>query len=62
MCRGVEDDRLLSEQIGDQPRAVVIVDAEDLQDAGVRERTCYGVFPATNLDASEALTEIGSPR
>lgn len=33
----LKDDGLLAEQIRDQPGAVVIVDAEDLQDAGVGE-------------------------
>ena len=33
----LKDDGLLAEQVGDHPGAVVIVDAEDLQDAGVGE-------------------------
>ena len=33
----LKDDRLLSEKIGNQPGALMIVDAEDLQDAGVGE-------------------------
>ena len=32
---GLKDDGFLSEEIGDQAGAIVIVDAEDLEDAGV---------------------------
>lgn len=34
---GLKDDSFLSEQIGNQAGAVVVVDAEDLEDAGIRQ-------------------------
>jgi hypothetical protein len=34
----LEDDCLLAEEIGDQAGAVVIVDAEDLEDAGFERK------------------------
>jgi len=36
-AHGLEDDGFLAEQVGDQASAVVVVDAEHLQDAGVRQ-------------------------
>ena len=34
---GLELDRFIAEEIGDEPRSFVIVDAEDLEHAGIRE-------------------------
>ena len=34
---GLELDGLIAEEIGDEARCVVIVDTEDLEDAGIRE-------------------------
>jgi len=36
--RRIEHDGLLTKQIGNQSRAVMIVDAEDLQHAGIRQK------------------------
>ena len=63
-AHGLEDDGLLAGEVGDEAGAVMVVDAKDLQDAGVRQegagaaaigcQTARNIAPrsASNLDPS----------
>src|SRR3546814_10473713 len=60
-AHALEHDRFLAEQIGDELGAVVIVDAEYLQDPGVRQEGAGAALVARAERSEEHTSELQSP-